>query len=172
MLKSLAKIGRVLDRIIDAFAFTACLLLAFILLSVCMEVIMRYFLNRPLQWVIELTEYALLYITFLGTAWLLKREGHITVDVILNRLGLKTRAFLAIFSSAIGIVICVSLVWYGFEVAWDHFQRGVYDPTVLEFPKAPIIAIIPTGSLVLLVQFFRKGYGFLIRLMGKSLQDN
>lgn len=171
-MKSLIKIGHILDRIIDAFAFTAGLLLSFILLSVCLEVVMRYFLNRPLQWVIELTEYALLYITFLGTAWLLKREGHITVDVILNRLGPKTRAFLGIFSSVIGIVICVLLVWFGFEVAWDHFQRGVYNPTVLEFPKAPIIAIIPIGSLVLLFQFGRRGYGFLIRFMGESSSDS
>ena len=167
-LKPFTKIGRILDRVVDIFAFLAGLLLAFILLSVCIEVIMRYFLNRPLQWVIELTEYALLYITFLGTAWLLKREGHITVDVILTRLSPRKQAFLGILSSAIGVLICVSLIWYGSEVAWDHFQRGVYDPTVLEFPKALVIVIIPVGSLVLLFQFFRRGYGFLLRVMGET----
>jgi TRAP-type C4-dicarboxylate transport system permease small subunit len=165
---STTKIGRIIDRIVDAFAFAAGLVLTFILLSVCLEVIMRYFLNRPLQWVIEITEYALLYITFLGTAWLLKREGHITVDVILVRLSPKTRAILGIFSSVIGVIVCVCFVWYGTEVAWDHFRRGVYNPTVLEFPKAPIIAIIPIGSLVLLVQFLRRGYGFLIGLLHDS----
>ncbi len=168
----LTRVGQILDRIINAFAFTAGLLLSFILLSVCLEVVMRYFFNRPLQWVIELTEYALLYITFLGTAWLLRREGHITVDVILNRLGPRTRNFLGIFSSVIGIVISVCLFWYGFEVAWDHFQRGIYNPTVLEFPKAPIIAIIPIGSLMLLCQFVRRGYGFLTHFRGKESSEN
>ena len=102
-----AKIGRVLDRLTDVSAFAAGLLLSFILLSVCLDVIMRYCLNRPLQWVIELTEYALLYITFLGTAWLLRTEGHITVDVVLNRLSPRRQAILRVFSSAVGIVICV-----------------------------------------------------------------
>jgi TRAP-type C4-dicarboxylate transport system permease small subunit len=133
---------------------------------------MRYFLNQPLQWIIEITEYALLYITFLATAWLLKREGHVTVDVILNRLGKRTQSFLGIFSSVIGIIVSSCLIWYGVEVAWDHFQRGIYNPTVLEFPKAPIIAIIPLGSLVLLFQFLRRAYGHLMKLMGKGLSDN
>jgi TRAP-type C4-dicarboxylate transport system permease small subunit len=99
--RSLARIGCILDRIIDLCAFAAGLLLSFILISVCLEVVMRYFLNRPLQWVIELTEYALLYITFLGTAWLLKKDGHIAVDVMLFRLGPRAQAFLGVFSSAI-----------------------------------------------------------------------
>ena len=162
-----AKIGRVLDRLTDVSAFAAGLLLSFILLSVCLDVIMRYCLNRPLQWVIELTEYALLYITFLGTAWLLRTEGHITVDVVLNRLSPRRQAILRVFSSAVGIVICVCLVWFGFEVAWDHFQRGVYDPTILEFPKALVIVIIPIGSLILLLQFVRRGYRSMMSVLGR-----
>ena len=45
---------------------------------------MRYFLNRPLVWVLELTEYALLWVTFLGAAWLLRQGGHVQVDVIVD----------------------------------------------------------------------------------------
>ena len=163
----LAKIGRVLDKIEDSFSFIAGIMLAFIMLSVCLEVFMRYFLNRPLQWVIELTEYALLYITFLGTAWLLKGEGHITVDVILIRFGPKTQSCLKIFSSVIGIIISFFLVWYGFEVTWENYREGIYNITVLEFPKAPILVIIPVGSLILLLQFIRRAYGSLLDLVDK-----
>ncbi|MDP6179526.1 MAG: TRAP transporter small permease, partial [Desulfatiglandales bacterium] len=101
----LAKIGSILDKIIKFFSFLAGVILAFILLSVCLEVLMRYFLNRPLQWVVELTEYALLFITFLGTAWLLKREGHIKVDVFLTLFSPKAQAGLKIFSYLIGIIV-------------------------------------------------------------------
>ncbi len=163
----LAKIGRILDKIIESFSFLAGVILAFILLSVCLEVLMRYFLNRPLQWVVELTEYALLFITFLGTAWLLKREGHIKVDVFLTLFSPKTQAGLKIFSSLIGIIVSFSLVWYGFEVSWEHFKDGIYNITVLEFPKAPLLAIIPIGSLILLFQFIRRAYGSLVDFRGK-----
>ena len=163
----LAKIGSILDKIIKFFSFLAGVILAFILLSVCLEVLMRYFLNRPLQWVVELTEYALLFITFLGTAWLLKREGHIKVDVFLTLFSPKAQAGLKIFSSLIGIIVSFALAWYGFEVSWEHFKDGIYNITVLEFPKAPLLAIIPIGSLILLFQFIRRAYGSLVDLRGK-----
>ena len=164
----LVNIGRILDKIMEIFAFLAGLILAFILLSVCLEVFMRYFLNRPLQWVVELTEYALLYITFLGTAWLLKRGGHINVDIFLSLLSSRNRAGLKFFSSLIGIIVSFCLVWYGFAVSWEHFQDGIYNLTLLEFPKAPLLAIIPIGSLLLLAQFIRRAYGSLAVFMGKK----
>lgn len=160
-MKHSARVGAIFDGILNVFAFVSALLLAFIMVSICLEVVMRYFLNRPLVWVIEMSEYALLYITFLGTAWLLRREGHVTVDVLLVRLSPKSQAALGLFSSAIGIVISFVLVWYGSEVAWDHYQRGIFKPTVLQFPTAPILAIIPIGSIILVMQFIRRGYLFL-----------
>ena len=89
------------------------------------------------------------------------------MDVVLNRLSPRRQAILRVFSSAVGIVICVCLVWFGFEVAWDHFQRGVYDPTILEFPKALVIVIIPIGSLILLLQFVRRGYRSMMSVLGR-----
>lgn len=160
-MKYSARVGSIFDGILNVFAFLSALLLAFIMLSICLEVIMRYFLNRPLVWVIEMAEYALLYITFLGTAWLLRREGHVTVDILLVRLSPKNQAALGFLSSIIGIIISLILIWYGSEVAWDHYVRGVFKPTVLQFPTAPILAIIPTGSLILAMQFIRRGYLFL-----------
>lgn len=169
-MKYSARVGAIFDSILNVFAFLCALLLAFILLSICLEVIMRYFLNRPLVWVIEMTEYALLYITFLGAAWLLRREGHVTVDILLVRLGPKSQGALGFFSSIIGFIISLVLIWYGADVAWDHYLRGVFKPTVLQFPTAPILAIIPIGSVVLAMQFIRRGYGFFRKWREASLQ--
>ena len=160
-MKHSARVWTIFDATLNIFALLSALLLAFIMLSICLEVVMRYFLNRPLVWVIEMSEYALLYITFLGTAWLLRREGHVTVDVLLVRLNPKSQAALGLFSSIIGIAISLVLIWYGSEVAWDHYQRGIFKPTVLQFPTAPILAIIPIGSIILAMQFIRRGYLFL-----------
>ena len=151
--------------------FLAGMLLIFIMLSVCMEVILRSFFNRPQIWVTEVTECLLLYITFLGTAWLLREEGHVRVDVILNRLKPKTTAFLGIISSIIGVLVSITLTIYGFNVTWDYFQRGIYTPTALEIPVYLILLIIPIGSLMLFIQFIRRTgkfvAGFIIE-MGKS----
>ncbi len=149
------------DSVINLCASLSGFLLVFTTLSVCLEVVMRYFINRPLTWVDEITEYILLYITFLGTAWVLKRDEHVVFDVLLTRVGEKSRAVLGFISSILCIPVCLVLIWYGSQVAWDHYQRGVYNPTLLEFPKGLVIAIIPLGSLLLLVQFLRRIYGSL-----------
>ncbi|MEJ2726617.1 MAG: TRAP transporter small permease subunit [Deltaproteobacteria bacterium] len=146
------------DRVIDGMIFLAGLILVFIMLSVCMEVILRYFLNRPQMWVTEVTEVLLLYITFLGTTWLLRQEGHVKVDIILNRLKPKAIALMGIVTSAIGIFVSITLTVSGFQLTWDYLQRGIYTPTAMEIPVSIIIVIIPVGSLMLLVQFIRRGW--------------
>jgi TRAP-type C4-dicarboxylate transport system permease small subunit len=91
----------------------------------------------------EVTEQLLLYITFMGTAWLLKKEGHVAVDFVLLRMRPKTRSFFGIVSCLIGILICAALTWYGFKVTWVNLRQGAYFSSVLELPKAPVFVIIP-----------------------------
>ena len=152
------KLMALFDHVVNGMIFLAGLILVFIMLSVCLEVILRYFLNRPQVWVTEVTEVLLLYITFLGTTWLLRQEGHVKVDILLNRLKPRILALLGIFSSAIGILVSITLTVSGFKLTWDYVQRGIYTPTAMEIPVWIIIVVIPVGSLMLLVQFIRRGW--------------
>jgi TRAP-type C4-dicarboxylate transport system permease small subunit len=136
--------------------YLAGILLVFIMLSVCLEVILRSFFNRPQIWVTEVTECLLLYITFLGTAWLLREEGHVKVDIILDRLKPKTVTFFGIISSLIGLFVSLILSIYGLSVTWSYFQRGIYTPTAMEIPVFAILLIIPIGSAMLFIQFMRR----------------
>lgn len=160
-----------LDKALSGMAFVAGCILIFIMISVCADVILRTFFKMPQIWVTEVTECLLLYITFLGTAWLLREEGHVKVDVILNRLKPRTVAFLGIISSLIGLFVSIALTVYGLGVTLNYFQRGIYTPTALEIPVSAILLIIPIGSLMLFIQFMRRTgkfvAGFIIE-MGKS----
>ena len=147
---------RIFDYILNAMAFLAGIILVFIMLSVGLEVILRYFFNRPMIWVTEVTECLLLYTTFLGTGWLLREEGHVKVDIILDRLKGRTTAVLGIFSSLVGIFVSIMLVFYGMSVTWNYFKRGIYTPTAMEIPVAAILLIIPIGSFILLIEFVRR----------------
>jgi hypothetical protein len=59
------------------------------------------------------------------------------------------------------------IVWYGTIETWDNFQRGVRIPSILEFPKAPLLAIIPFGSFFLMLQFLRNAFGYINKLAEK-----
>jgi C4-dicarboxylate transporter DctQ subunit len=144
------------DAILTIEVWIASFLLIFIILSVCHDVFMRYFMNRPQKYVIETSEYALLFITFLVTAWILKEDRHVVVDVILMRLSEKRRSFLNVFSSSVIILVSLILIIFGFQVFVDDCLKGVYNATPLEFYRAPIILIIPVGSIFLFIQGIKR----------------
>ncbi|MFC2068531.1 TRAP transporter small permease subunit [Chloroflexota bacterium] len=165
-MKALSKVAALFDWIINIFAFFAALLLIFIMVSVTSEVILRSFFNRPQVWVIELSEYSLLFIAFLGATWLLRNEGHVKMDLVLKRLAPRIQSIANIINSVFGMVISSVLVWYGALVTWDNYQRGLYFYTILETPTALILVVIPVGSILLFIQFMRRTYGYLERWRG------
>jgi TRAP-type C4-dicarboxylate transport system permease small subunit len=136
------------DRIIDLLASLAGGLILFMMLSICIDVVLRYFLNRPLTWGVEISEYILLWSTLLSVAWVLKIEGH--VKILVNTI-----------TSILGAITCLVLLWYGTKVSWEFFERGTITNTILELPSAPLFAIIPIGSFLLFIQFLRRSYGYL-----------
>jgi C4-dicarboxylate transporter DctQ subunit len=151
----------VFDMVLKATAFLAACLLIFIMLSICVELVFRR-MGHPLMWVMEVTEYSLLYITFLGTAWVLEREGHVKMDMIVNALSPRIQALLGIITSLIGSAMSLYLVVYGVKVTWDYFQRGVCECTPLLTPTFIILFIIPLGSIPLGIQFLRRTHGYLL----------
>jgi len=95
----------VFDRIIGACMFLGAAILAFLMISVCWDVIARTVVKRPLTWVLEFTEYGLLFMTFLSAAWVLRNEGHVTNDVFFARLSPKNQARFNTITSILGAVV-------------------------------------------------------------------
>jgi C4-dicarboxylate transporter DctQ subunit len=168
-MKLLKKISTFFDVAISTLAFMACIVLVVMWGIVCAEVVSRFFFNYSIPWMIEISEFGLIFITFMGAAWLLKKEGHIKVDILYVRLNSKNKIFLDIFTSIIGILICLFLVRYGIKVSVDHFQRGVVTITLMRFPTWPQYAVITIGCFLILIQFLRRLYRGIV--MWKGAKD-
>lgn len=154
--KSGSRAGLWFDKLTGALMVGAAVILALLMLAVCWDVMARTLFDRPLAWVLEFTEYGLLYMTFLSTAWVLKKEGHVTSDLLLSALGPRTQAGLNTATSILGAVICMILAVFGAMVSWEKLQSGAFQPTAMQPPDFPIFAVIPLGSLLLAVQFLRR----------------
>jgi TRAP-type C4-dicarboxylate transport system permease small subunit len=155
-----ARMNDFLDKTINSFAFMAGLVMVFIMGCVTAQIICRYFFEKPIVWTTEVTEYCLLWITFLATAWVLMKEKHVVVDLIPNMLKLKTKTMLYFGLSIIGIIICFIYTWYATGVTIHLFQTGRMLSTVLEPPAYVLFLIIPLGNLLLTLQFVRRTRGF------------
>jgi C4-dicarboxylate transporter DctQ subunit len=154
----LTKITRFYNGILAVFVFIAGIMLIFLMLSVGLEVALRYFLGRPTSWVVEIAGYILLYIPFLVGAWILKKEAHVRMDLGLSFLGAKSQHLINTITSIIGAVICLILTAYGVKVSWYFLAIGYKTPTVLMLPQGLIVSIIFAGSFLLFIQFLSRAF--------------
>lgn len=160
MKELLRRSGLVFDRTIDFLFYLGCSLVIFAWLSIVTGVLMRYILNKPLAWSIEVSEYILMYITFLGAAWVLKKEGHVSLDIVLNMSSARTQAALNTITSVLGAIICLIVSYYGTVLTWERFQLGaVMAGKTLEISQIPLLAVLPAGFFLFAVQFLRRAYG-------------
>lgn len=152
------RLGAYFDRLLTYFSVVGMSLIAMIMLMVVAEVAMRYFFNRPIVWVIDITEYVMLFITFLGIAWLLKKEGHVVMDLLLDRLNHKNRHMAVAITSVVAAITCSITTWYGIVVGLDWYNINYFYQGALDIPAFYLEAVIPVGMLLVTIQFLRRAY--------------
>lgn len=156
------RVFEILEKIVVGYnkvlVFLASMMMAGLMIIVCIDLVLRYFFSSPLLWATEVTEIFLLDITFLGMAWVFEEDGHVVIDVFTNRaVGRKKKILNGISYFLTGIVAAV-LVYYGFYATYDHFKRGVFNPTIIETPIWLIIIVIPIGGIPLFLEVLMKGW--------------
>ena len=151
-------IFKVLDRINHVFIIAAMVLVAFWMLSVSYSVVTRYVFKYTHTFFFEIWNYGLLWMTFLGIAWLQGRKGHVVVDVVVTRLKPLPQRILRTANLTLGIVVSLGLTVFGTKATWDSFQEGMRIWGTLYPPEWIVLIIIPLGSFLLLLQFLRDAY--------------
>jgi TRAP-type C4-dicarboxylate transport system permease small subunit len=148
-------LGKLLDRILTGMAALAGLFLLFIAFSISYSIFTRA-LNLPSPvWTVQFNEYSLLWMTFLGSAWVLSRRKHVAVDVFTSHLGPERRRIAEVVHSLLGMAVCAVLCWQSSLMTLNLFERGVTDVQAVDMPKSLILVVIPAGFLVLTAQFLR-----------------
>lgn len=150
--------GGVWDALLDGLGLVVAVLTAAMTLAVVYEVVARYFFNRPTSWAVDFTEYALLYVTFLGAPWVLRERAHIRIEIVTERLGARTQLALAAFVGLLGAGVSAVLMWQGVEVAWEAYANGQAMLKAWRVPRWILIAPIAAGGLLLTVEFLRQAW--------------
>jgi TRAP-type C4-dicarboxylate transport system permease small subunit len=158
----------IFDKILTALMVLACALVILDTLAVTVDVILRYSLGMTWTGLFEITEYSLLWITFLSTAWILRVDGHIRVDLVLTHFNPRRRAIVNIVTSIFCIILLCILTWYSVKINLNDYQTGRYISSILQPVKWPIEIIIPVGYFLLLIELLRKTYGYLTSWKAQS----
>lgn len=158
MKKSILILDRIYNFCIDYLFYLAGVLVIALMLVVVADVTLRYSVKTPITWGFEFSEYTLLYMTFLATAWLLRSDGHVKMDILRSFLKPRPQAYLSFIASILLVIACFLLLWYGVSSTADNFQRGVLSVKYYSVPKFIFLIIIPIGSLLLLIQAVKRTY--------------
>lgn len=156
-----------LDRIMTAAAVLAGALIVLVMLMVCAKVFSRYFFGVGIVGVDQISGTLLVYVTFLAAAWVLRREQHVTIDILLSSVGDGPRRWMNIVASLLGAAVCFLLMVYGTLEVWQSWQRGVRVAAELEIYRAYNLAVIPLGSFLLFIQLLRRA-GLHLRGAGQA----
>lgn len=156
MLSWLQPFERWIVRLENAFGGVAIAVLVGCGILICIDVALRYVFNRPIVGGIEIVEYALVYITFLGASWAVPRGAHIDIDVAVQSMPKFWQRICAFLSNLISLGVAVVLTVFGASVTWTSYIRGAFKPTVLQIPTWIVLLIIPIGCALLAARFLRE----------------
>lgn len=142
-----------LDRLIDGLAIVAGLMLCGLTVLICTDVAARYFRLFAMPWSLDIAEYTLLLVTFLGAPWVLVEGGHISIDIFVDRLAPAGRRRAMLLSHAIGALVCAVLLVYSVKAWWDSFSAGTTVHETFVYPEWLLFSVPPPIFLILLIVF-------------------
>jgi C4-dicarboxylate transporter DctQ subunit len=147
-------IGKQIEKFVNAMnlitTISAVICCAIIFFIVFLQVVSRYIFNYSFIWVEEHSVFAMIWMAFLGAGVLVKRWGHISLSVLLLRVGLRTRIALLILIKVFAIVFMIFLTYYGLLMVF--YGRHRYSVS-LGYSTQYLKLMIPIGAIVMGVNF-------------------
>jgi len=142
--------------LLKSLAAGAALLLGAMAALVTLDVVMRNVGLGTIAWVNEVSEYSLPVATLLIAPWLLHRNEHVRLDVLLISLPTRVSFVLGRCCDVIGIAICAVFVWYGIRLILDSSRIGSMVVKTLAIPEWWQYALVPVSFTLLAVEFARR----------------
>lgn len=131
-------------------------MLSLLMLLNTYAVICRYVFNRPVDWILDISEFLMVGAVFMGTAYILHIEGHVRVDLVINMLSKKVRRGLYLVTMFLVMVFTAMLSWKTWQHAWDNLYTRT--DSISAFPVFPAHIVVFYGSFLLLLQSIIKLY--------------
>jgi TRAP-type transport system small permease protein len=137
--------------LLKALAVIAAVLLGATAFAVTLDVVARNLGLGTLPWILEVSEYVLPLATFLVAPWLLYRNEHVRLDILLTawpRLGHVT--------NVLGLAVCVVLVIYGVRTIQNSAAQGSMIFKSVVFPEWWLYLPVPICFALLTIEFVRR----------------
>jgi len=123
------------------------------MVTITYDVGMRYLLRKPTTWSFEVNTYMLVAVVFLGGAWTLPAGGHVSVDIITERMKPINRAVLGIITSVMAMFYLAIFSYAALEFTYDAWANNIKSTQYLAWHLWPIRSFLLIGGVLLFLEF-------------------
>jgi C4-dicarboxylate transporter, DctQ subunit len=147
------------DAIVTLMALIAAGMLVWLMVSILISVTMRNIGLQPMAWLFTSSEYALLYMTMLGAPWLVRRKGHVHIELVTAALPPRWRRVLSRAVALACVVVCGVLTWKGIDLVQLNIARADFDVRAYYYPRWLLTIAFPVSFGLMAVEFARFTFG-------------
>lgn len=127
-----------IDRILGFFTNVAACIAGISILAtafiICYEIFARSVLKAPTVWAMEISTYLLILAGFLGMAYTMRKNGHITVDFLYAKFPKSVQRILDIFTSLIGLFALYVCMTESTNYMMMSLEMDIVSPSLLRVP--------------------------------------
>ncbi|MFO7713209.1 TRAP transporter small permease subunit [Desulfosarcina sp.] len=173
MLNLLKGVSNAIDRSNEAVGRLVSWVTVLLILLVFIDVLMRYLFRTSFVFVQELEWHLFAFIFLIGAGYTLLHDGHVRVDIIYQRLGVKGKAWInllgVIFFLIPGCYLVISTSWHFVSNSFSMLE-GSPDPGGIPY-RFIVKGTVTVGYVLLLLQGISMGLHALLQLLGAETVD-
>lgn len=161
---TLERLSRAFERLAGVLAAIAGLMILGMSFWITYDVLARYFFDIASPWAFDISEYSLVWITFLSAPWVLLQDRHVRIELLIDVLPTRFQRAFGIIASAVAIGVCLILAWRTGLAAVQYYENHVMMPRIWRIPRIWPYCIVPVGSGLLAIALMIR----LCRYLGAS----
>jgi TRAP-type C4-dicarboxylate transport system permease small subunit len=138
------------ERLDQVLEWTLVSLMSVLVIDVLWQVISRYVLTSPSSFTDELAGFLLIWVGLLGAAYVTGKNGHLAIDILLQRSAEKQQQLLRLIShiSIALFALCVLIIG-GTWLVYTRFYLNV-NSAALRIPLGYVYLILPISGWIVL----------------------
>lgn len=129
-------------------------LLAVMVITTCLQVVLRYVFDSGIVWGLEVTSYAFLWMVLLGLSYGVRTNSHIAADFLVTRLPGKTRRLVLLASVSLALIYALTML-YGTYIYVDRLYFLEIHAQNIPLPKWLLSSVLPFGFLLLFLRLLQ-----------------
>jgi TRAP-type C4-dicarboxylate transport system permease small subunit len=139
--------------VIQASAVAAGAIIAAIAIAIAVDVALRSCCTSAIHGLTDMTEHGIAAATFLAAPWVLMKNAHVAVDLMVMMLPTRARLRLDLVMNLVGAAVSATFSWYLLQALTIAMQRGSMVRGIIVVPEWMTFAAPAACTLLLAIGF-------------------